>query len=127
MQLEECYEAFGGNYGNVKLRLMKDALIQRLVIKFLSDSSYERLSLSMKKKDYGEAFRAVHTLKGVSQNLGFDCLIQSTDAMTEVLRKWESEPVDEEKCAKLWQQVSLDYEVVTNAIRKMKESDTPND
>ncbi len=120
MDLRECYESFGGNYEDVRSRLMKDELIQRLVIKFLSDTSYEKLSAAMEQADYGEAFRAVHTLKGVSQNLSFDCLSRSTEALTETLRRWESEPVDKEKCAQQYQQVSADYEAVTGAIRMLQ-------
>lgn len=122
MQIEECYELFGGNYQDVKSRLMKDALIQRLVIKFLADTSYESLAAAMKEKNYADAFRAVHTLKGVSQNLSFDRLSSSTAALTETLRKWESIPVDEALCEQQWQQVSADYEAVTAAIRALKES-----
>ena len=120
MDLRECYESFGGNYEDVRSRLMKDELIQRLVIKFLSDTSYEKLSAAMEQADYGEAFRAVHTLKGVSQNLSFDCLSRSTEALTETLRRWESETVDKEKCAQQYQQVSADYEAVTGAIRMLQ-------
>lgn len=120
MQLEECYESFGGDYQDVRSRLMKDELIRRLVIKFLEDTSYEKLSAAMEQADYGEAFRAVHTLKGVSQNLSFDRLSRSTAALTEVLRKWEKEPIDKEQCEQLWQQVSVDYDVVTNAINKLQ-------
>ena len=122
MQIEECYESFGGNYQDVKSRLMKDELIQRLVIKFLADTSYETLAAAMEEKNYAAAFRAVHTLKGVSQNLSFDRLSSSTAAMTETLRKWESIPVDEELCAQQWQQVSADYKAVADAIRVLKES-----
>ena len=78
---------------------------------------------AMEQADYGEAFRAVHTLKGVSQNLSFDCLSRSTEALTETLRRWESEPVDEEKCLQLYQKVSEDYKTVTDAIRQLQESD----
>ncbi|MBQ1171083.1 MAG: Hpt domain-containing protein [Lachnospiraceae bacterium] len=122
MDLQEFYLACEGNYQNVKSRLVKEALIQRLVIKFLDDDSYEKLLEAMEQKDYGMAFRAVHTLKGLSQNFSFDRLSKSTSALTEVLRKWESEPVDEEKCELLWRQVSIDYMVVTSAIRKLKEN-----
>lgn len=120
MNLLECYESFGGSYEDVKSRLMKDELIERMVIKFLADGSFEKLSAAMDKADYGDAFRAVHTLKGVSQNLSFACLIQSTSDLTEVLRKWESVPVDEDEAARLWQKVSADYKIVTDAIRKLQ-------
>lgn len=122
MQLEQCYESFGGNYQDVRSRLMKEELIQRLVIKFLADTSYEKLAAAMEEKNYGEAFRAVHTLKGVSQNLSFDRLSHSTAAMTETLRKWESSPVDEALCEEQWQQVSANYKAVADAIRALQES-----
>ena len=124
MQLKECYESFGGNYEDVKSRLMKDTLIQRLVIKFLADTSYERLVSAMEQSDYGEAFRAVHTLKGVSQNLSFDCLSRSTEELTESLRKWETIPVDEEKCKEQLRQVSVDYTAVVDTIRQLQEDAT---
>ena len=120
MQLEECYASFQGNYEDVKSRLGKEDLIKRLVLKFLKDTSFEKLSIALDQKDYETAFRAVHTLKGVSQNLSFDCLSRSTEALTETLRRWESEPVDKEKCAQQYQQVSADYEAVTGAIRMLQ-------
>lgn len=119
MELEQCYESFGGSYQDVKSRLMKDELIQRLVIKFLADTSYERLVAALEQSDYGEAFRAVHTLKGVSQNLSFDCLSRSTEELTETLRKWETVPVDVAKCTDQMRQVSADYAAVTDAIRQL--------
>ena len=120
MNLEECYASFGGNYQDVKSRLMKDELIQRLVIKFLADTSYEKLASALDESDYGDAFRAVHTLKGVSQNLSFDCLSRSTEALTETLRKWETAPVDEAACEAQWSQVKADYAAVTDAIRMLQ-------
>ena len=124
MNLQECYASFGGSYQDVKSRLMKDELIQRLVIKFLADTSYERLVSAMEQSDYGEAFRAVHTLKGVSQNLSFDCLSRSTEVLTESLRKWETIPVDEEKCKEQLRQVSVDYTAVVDTIRQLQKDAT---
>ena len=120
MQLEECYASFQGNYEDVKSRLGKEDLIKRLVLKFLKDTSFEKLSIALDQKDYGTAFRAVHTLKGLSLNFGFDCLSKSTGALTETLRKWEKETVDEAVCEKQWQQVSADYRMITDAIRKLE-------
>ena len=120
MDLQEFYYACEGNYQDVKARLIKEELIQRLVIKFLDDDTYEKLLRAMEQKDYGMAFRMVHTLKGLSRNFAFDRLSESTSALTELLRKWESEPVDEEKCEQLWQQVSIDYRIVANAIYRLK-------
>ena len=45
MTLQECYAAMGGNYEEVLGRLRSDRLIQKFVMKFVNDSSYQ-LSVS---------------------------------------------------------------------------------
>ncbi|MGN0466947.1 MAG: Hpt domain-containing protein [Lachnospiraceae bacterium] len=117
MGLEECYAAFGGSYEKVKGYLRSDALIRKFVVKFLSDPSYESLCESLEKEDYGEAFRAAHTLKGVCQNLCFKRLSESAALLTEALRDYESGDIDKAYCLKLQQNVTTDYEDVVNAIR----------
>ena len=47
---------------------------------------------------------------------------KSTGALTETLRKWEKETVDEAVCEKQWQQVSADYRMITDAIRKLEDN-----
>lgn len=123
MQLKECYELFGGNYEDVKCRLMKDDMIKRFVIKFLSDQSYAQLDKAMEQKNYQDAFHASHTLKGLSKNFSFDRLSASTEVLTETLRKWESIPVDEELCDAQWKQVASDYKEVIDAIKQLQASE----
>ena len=120
MQIAECYEAFGGSYQDVKNRLQNDALIQRLVIKFLADTSYEKLSNAIREEDYEEAFRAAHTLKGVSQNLSFDRLSDSSQRLTELLRNREHVQIDKAFCEQLFTQVSADYQAVVDAINRLE-------
>lgn len=119
MNLKECYDSFGGSYEVVKEHLQRDELIQRLVIKFISDKSYERLNAALQEKDYKEAFVAAHTLKGVCLNLSFARLSSSSSALTELLRHYEKEPIDEAACQSLWQQVSKDYAEVVDALGKL--------
>ena len=45
--------------------------VQKFVYKFLDDKSFLLFEASMVNKDYAEALRAVHTLKGICQNLSF--------------------------------------------------------
>ena len=123
MELEQCYESFGGSYQDVKSRLMKDELIQRLVIKFLADTSYERLAEAMEQKNFCDAVRAVHTLKGVSQNLSFDRLSHATEGLTETLRQWETIPVDEALCEAQFEQVTAEYQAVIDAIRQLQDAE----
>lgn len=118
MNLEECYNAFGGSYQDMKHRLPQDAIIQRFLIKFLSDESYGMLDDALREENYEMAFKAVHTLKGVSLNLCCKKLSESSSRLTEVLRNFDIEK-DVEVCDVLWKQVTLDYNEVVEAIRKL--------
>ena len=69
MTLQECYSALGGDYDEAAGRLRSDRLIQKILLKFPADPSYDLLVRSMESQEYGEAFRAAHTIKGVCQNL----------------------------------------------------------
>ena len=64
MSLEECYDALGGNYKAVLGRLSSERIVKKFVLKFLNDQSYVLLEQSMQDKNYEEAFRAAHTIKG---------------------------------------------------------------
>lgn len=79
MTMQECYKAIGGNYEAVLGRLHSEALIQRFTLKFLEDQSYLQLKQALENKNYEDAFRSAHTLKGVCQNLSFDRLYEVSD------------------------------------------------
>lgn len=86
MTMQECYKAIGGNYEAVLGRLHGEALIQRFTLKFLEDQSYLQLKQALENKNYEDAFRSAHTLKGVCQNLSFDRLYEVSNELTELLR-----------------------------------------
>lgn len=122
MLLKDCYEAFGGDYEDVRKRISKDEIIQKFLIKFLSDASYSTLCESLEIKDYVEAFRAAHSLKGISQNFGFKRLEDSASRLTELLRNSEEKQIDEKECEVLFAKVSEDYKMVTDAVKKLEEA-----
>ena len=76
MIMQECYKAIGGNYEAVLGRLHSEALIQEFTLKFLEDQSYLQLKQALENKNYENAFRSAHTLKGVCQKLSFDRLYE---------------------------------------------------
>ena len=86
MTIQECYEAIGGNYEDVLGRLHSEALIRKFTLKFLEDQSYLQLKQALENKNYEDAFRSAHTLKGVCQNLSFDRLYEVSNELTELLR-----------------------------------------
>lgn len=89
MTLQECYEQLQGDYDGTLGRLCSEKLVEKFALKFLADDSYALLEESMAIGNYSEAFRAAHTLKGVSLNLGFTKLFEVSDEMTEALRDGE--------------------------------------
>ena len=58
MTLQECYAAMGGDYAGVTSRLPTERMVQKFVLKFLNDGSYDLLVRSMEAEDYAEIGRA---------------------------------------------------------------------
>lgn len=111
MTLQECYAVIGGDYEAVIGRLRSEKLVQKFVLKFLDDGSYDLLCSSLEAKNYEEAFRAVHTIKGVCQNLSFSRLQESSSQLSEALRHgWTPAAED-------WiDRVKEDYQVTIDGI-----------
>ena len=86
MTLQECYDKMGGDYAEVLGRLTKAERIEKFMLRFLEDTSFMELCKAKENEDYEEVFRMVHTLKGLSLNLGFTKLYIASDKMTEAVR-----------------------------------------
>ena len=115
MTIEQCYQQLHGDYAQVLQRLPSPALVERFIGKFLDDGSFSELSSAMAAGQTETAFRAAHTLKGVSANLGFEQLRQSASNLTELLRgKTGTVPAE---AFPLMEQVRQDYEMTAYAIR----------
>ena len=121
MNLQECYQAFGGDYEDTVKRMGMERLLQKFMLKFLDDKSFEELCTSMEQKKYEEAFRAAHTLKGLCLNLGFKVLAESSSNLTEVLRPLQFEESDLAKIMKLLEQVKRDYAMTVSVISEFKD------
>ena len=118
MTLQDCYTALGGDYADVSARLRSDRLVRKFVLKFLEDKSCDLLRTSMAEKNYEEAFRAAHTIKGVCQNLSFTRLGESSSRLSDALRHGWTPEADG-----LAQQVEADYLVTAAAIRAYQEAE----
>ena len=116
MTLQECYTALGGNYADVSARLRSDRLVQKFILKYLDDPSFDLLCTAMAEKNYEEAFRAAHTIKGMCQNLSFTRLLDSSSRLSDALRHGWTPEADP-----LLEQVRADHLTVTAAIRAFRE------
>ncbi len=112
MTLQEFYQTIGGDYNDVTARLPSEKLVLKFVLKFLNDESYDLLCKSLETKNYEEAFRAAHTIKGICQNLGFTKLLASSSELTEALRAGESP-----QAVPLAEKVKEDYQQTIAAIQ----------
>ena len=86
MNLEEFYARIGGSYADTVRRLCNDALVTRFVMKYPANPSFNELCAALDASEWATACRAIHTLKGVAQNLGFDRLYAASVPLTEALR-----------------------------------------
>ena len=116
MTIQECYAQLQGDYEDVLARLRTDRLVQKFMLKFLDDPSYDALCAAMAAHDREEAFRAAHTIKGVCQNLGFTRLYASSAALCDALRECWSDDAEP-----LAQTVAEDYRRTVDAIRQFRE------
>ena len=116
MTLQDCYDALGGDYADVSARLHSERLVQKFVLKYLDDRSFDLLCTAMAEKNYEEAFRAAHTIKGICQNLSFTNLLDSSSHLSEALRHGWTPEAD-----RLVEQVKTDHLAVTAAIQAFQE------
>lgn len=86
ISMREAYEKIGADYDGACVRLMGQEMLARFALKFLDDESMDKLEAAMVVGDAKSAFMVAHTLKGVSQNLGFDNLYEPAVVVTEALR-----------------------------------------
>ncbi len=73
---DEILDRFMGN----------ENLIAKFMFKFLNDQSMNDLTKYLAEGNVSEAFKAVHTLKGVGANLGLKGFLTPVCDLTEILR-----------------------------------------
>lgn len=115
MDLKDYYMKTGGSFDEVLGRLRREQTVRKFVYKFLDDKSFNLFEVSMGNKDYAEALRAVHTLKGICQNLSFTRLFESSSLVTKALKE-----NDWNKAGDMMPQLSKDYYEIINVIEDFK-------
>lgn len=117
MNLKDCYIKFGGDFDEVLGRLRREETVQKFAFKFLDDKSFSLFESSIGSKDYEDALRAVHTLKGICQNLSFTRLFESSSLVTNALKG-----NDWSKAVDMMPKLSKDYYETINVIKDFKNS-----
>lgn len=109
--IETLYQMAGGDYAGVIGRLRTDERVAKFVTMFADDESYSNLVTNMAEQNWEEAFRAAHTLKGISRDMGFIDLSEYASDITEALRADEHDRAQE-----LLPPVQEEYQHVAEAI-----------
>ena len=115
MNLEECYNKIGANYRDLVQRLGSKEFAELFAKKFLDDDSFTNLERALAAQNAEEAFRAVHTLKGVAQNLSLENLYRVSFSLTENLRGLKINAETEG----LFATVKTEYELTVAALKEL--------
>ena len=119
MTLEEYYASINGDLAGVRGRLMADDKIIKFLKFFLMDPSYGELCTALESDDMESAFRAAHTMKGTSSNLGFGDLLASSTALADALRPDASgQPSNPAAVPELKAKVDADYALVVEGAKQ---------
>jgi len=108
----------GGSYDGVMHRLANEDRVRRFLGMFLRDETFRELEAAMGAQDWETAFRAAHTLKGITMNMNLDRLAASASELTEDLRGGAPKSPPQA----LFDRVSEDYRVTSEAIRTLLDS-----
>lgn len=114
MQIKEFYNEIGSDYQKVFARLCSNDIITKFVKVFPQDENYQKFLDEYQSGNLEEAFRAVHTLKGLCLNLGLDRLSKSSIDITEALRGGKNDVTPQ-----MISKMSEDYNFIVENIKKI--------
>lgn len=111
MTVNEFYQKVDGDYTDAINRLQSDVLIRKFLKMLPGDNSMTLLAEAVEKSEVEQAFRAVHTLKGMALNLSLSALAEVCSAMTELL------PAE---TGQYYDAVRREYERVREALEELE-------
>lgn len=116
MTIRECYKKMNGDFDDVMQRLGSESFIQRFMLRFLDDTSFQMIKDGIANGDVDLAFRGAHTLKGVCSNLGFSKLCEASSELTEILRSRNLKGYEA-----AFNKVETQYQITVEAIQSLNE------
>lgn len=116
MNPHDFYEAIGASYPNALRRLSDDERISKYLHMFLKDTSFLQVKETIEKKDYTNAFRAIHTLKGLCLNLELTPLAEAASELTEFLRQTPLDAIDDNDLNSKYSKVDAEYHKIRTLL-----------
>ena len=96
MDIKKFYQDTGSNYQAALSIMMNDALIERMIKKFMDNNSYLGIIDAYNANDIKEVFALAHSFKGVTGNLSLTRLFNVASELTEATRNKEEANIDDE-------------------------------
>ena len=96
MDVKGFYSAVNGSYENALAIMMNDALIERMLAKFMANNCSQAIIDAYNQKDYQAVFANAHSLKGVVGNLALTPLFEIASIITEATRNGATPNIDNE-------------------------------
>lgn len=114
MDIKKFYELTGSDYQAAISIMMNDALIERMINKFMENNSYQAIIDAYQAKNIKEVFALAHSFKGVTGNLALTKLFQVSSELTEATRGKEEANVDD-----LIEQLKKEYLLISKAYKEL--------
>lgn len=106
----ELKEAGADVETTVRRFMGNEAMYEKFLKKLLDNPNFDNLNVNMEAKNYEEAYKDAHTLKGVAANLGLDPVQKTTSDLVEELRGKKNEEVDEARAVAAWKELQVVYQ-----------------
>jgi len=107
-KVEETIARFMGN----------EKLYEKFLFKMKEDQNYRKLLEHLDEGNYEEAFKDVHTMKGVAANLGLEPLGKPLSELTELLRNKTASEVEKSLVEVQRTELTEQYERFTALLAK---------
>lgn len=117
MTAEEVYKALGSDYSEVLKRLGKEERVIKYLKRMPEEICVDDLKDKLDGKEYTEAFRQIHTIKGICLNMGIKKLGKYSEELCEALR--DEIPEDEDELYAMLDDVEREVEATVAAIKKL--------
>ena len=96
MDIKRFYQETNSNYQAALSIMMSDALIERMIKKFMENNSYKAIIEAYEAGNIKDVFALSHSFKGVTGNLALTRLFNIASVLTEATRDVEVANIDKE-------------------------------
>ncbi|HOO79706.1 MAG TPA: hypothetical protein PLZ77_10470 [Lachnospiraceae bacterium] len=76
--------------GTLTRFMNNEAMYERFLLKYPTDQNYQKMLDSLETKNYREAYKFAHALKGVTGNLGFTDIYQELAKIVKILKETDN-------------------------------------